>query len=426
MSLVVTSNIAGMNSQRNLSIADRQLTTSLARLSSGSRINRAADDASSLAISEGLRTQIGGLKVALRNTQDGISVLQTAEGALTESQGILHRMRDLAVQAANTGGLADEAKANIQSEVGQLKAELDRIADTTSFSGKKLLDGSYRTVFQVGADAGHTMTVDLGTAMGAAGLGVAGVDVTAPGRYGFDPTAGPPAAGRATVSTAASTGGAAVLTLAAPAGPAAFSGAGADVSAYAGLDGTVGVGGRSFDLGSVSYDTTTDTDGNGSVDGADLLAQLNGAARTAFGLTTPPFTSPSANTLAFSVTAARTGYTGGGGTALSGSAGDLARATPTFSAAGGASAALGSIDAAIEQVSRVRGDVGAAQNRFEHNIAMLGAALDNTAASESRIRDTDMAAEMTAFSRTQILTQAGTAMLAQANSAPQTVLKLIG
>ena len=103
MSLVVTSNIEGMNSQRNLSIADRQLTTSLERLSSGSRINRAADDASSLAISEGLRTQIGGLKVALRNTQDGISVLQTAEGALTETQGVLHRMRDLAVQAANTG-----------------------------------------------------------------------------------------------------------------------------------------------------------------------------------------------------------------------------------------------------------------------------------------------------------------------------------
>ncbi|MCZ2804181.1 flagellin [Modestobacter sp. VKM Ac-2983] len=272
MSLVVNSNIAGLNSTRVLGIVDRQQSTSIERLSSGLRINRAADDAASLGIAEGLRTQIGGFRVALRNSQDGISVLQTAEGALTETHSLLHRMRDLAVQAANTGGLDDAARANVQTEIGQLRAELDRIAKTTSFNGRQLLDGSYRGTFQVGADAGHTISVGFGPAMSAAGLGVAGVDVTAP-------------AGTAT--------------------------------------------------------------------------------------------------------------------------------------------ALAAIDAAIGQVSTARADLGAAQNRFEHNIAKVGVALDNTAASESRIRDADIASEMTTMSRTSILTQAGTAMAAQANQSPRGVLQLL-
>jgi len=279
MSLVVNSNIAGLNSARSLGKADRQLTTSVERLSSGSRINRAADDASGLAIAEGLRTQIGGLKVALRNTQDGISVLQTAEGALTETHSVLHRMRDLAVQAANDGGLDGGARAAVQAEIGQLAAELDRIADTTDYSGQRLLDGSYRTTFQVGADVGHTIGVDIGTAMSAAGLGVDGLDVTP--------------------------------------------------------------------------------------------------------------------------------------------------VTPTVPGTG-ASAALTAIDAAIGRVSTTRAELGAVQNRFEHNTAKVGAALDNTVAAESRIRDTDLAAEMTTVSRASILTQAGTAMAAQANQTPRAVLQLLG
>ena len=424
MSLVVTSNIAGMNSQRNLSAADRQLTTSLERLSSGHRINRAADDASNLTISEGLRAQMGGFRAALRNTQDGISVLQTAEGALAEAQGVLHRMRDLSVQAANAGSMDDDARSNLQSEIGQLRSELDRIAGTTSFNGRKLLDGGYRTVFHVGADAGHTIAVDLGSGMSAAALGVDGVDVTGPGRYRAASFPGNP--GTASVTTAAAPGTAAVLTVGAASGSAGFSGGTADVSAYTGLDGTISVAGRTFDLASVDYDPAADTDGDGTPDAGDLLAQLNRAATVALGLTSPPFTSPTAGTLAFAVGEPVAGYTGPDGAALSSSAADLDRATPTFSSAGGASAALAAIDEAIATVSGVRGDLGAVQNRFEHNIAKLGAALDNTAASESRVRDTDMAAEMTALSRTQILTQAGTAMLAQANSAPQTVLKLIG
>src|SRR4051812_33683461 len=141
MGLRINTNIAAMNSYRNLSVTDGQMSKSLEKLSSGFRINRAADDAAGLAISEGLRSQIGGLKVAVRNAQDGISVVQTAEGALTETHAILQRMRDLSVQANNSGGINASAQANIQSEVTQLKSELDRIASTTTFNGKKLLDG---------------------------------------------------------------------------------------------------------------------------------------------------------------------------------------------------------------------------------------------------------------------------------------------
>ena len=183
MGLRVNTNIAALNAYRNLSVTDGQMSKSLEKLSSGFRINRAADDAAGLAISEGLRSQIGGLKVAVRNTQDGISVVQTAEGALTETHSILQRMRDLSVQATNTGGLNDDAKGNIQSEIVQLKRELDRIASTTTFNGKKLLDGSFSANFQVGANAGETIGVNVATAMGASGLGVGGVDVTGSGKY---------------------------------------------------------------------------------------------------------------------------------------------------------------------------------------------------------------------------------------------------
>src|SRR3712207_6373390 len=179
MGLRVNNNIAAFNAYRNLSATDSAMSKSLEKLSSGLRINRAADDAAGLAISEGLRSQIGGLKVAVRNTQDGVSVVQTAEGALTETHSILQRMRDLAVQAANDGGLNTDAKVTIQSEIAQLKSELNRIADTTTFNGTKLLDGNFTKSFQVGANAGETISLNIGTAMNTTELGVAGVSVTA-------------------------------------------------------------------------------------------------------------------------------------------------------------------------------------------------------------------------------------------------------
>src|SRR3954464_1192804 len=150
MGLRINQNIAAQNSYRNLSITDGQMSKSLEKLSSGYRINRAADDAAGLSISEGLRSQIGGLKVAVRNAQDGISVVQTAEGALTETHSILQRMRDLSVQAASTGSQDSDARSAAQTEFAQLNQELDRIASTTSFGGQKLLDTSsaYNGTFQ--------------------------------------------------------------------------------------------------------------------------------------------------------------------------------------------------------------------------------------------------------------------------------------
>ncbi|MBB3676506.1 flagellin [Modestobacter versicolor] len=423
MGLSVNNNIAAMNSYRNLSVTDSQMSKSLEKLSSGFRINRAADDAAGLAISEGLRSQIGGLKVAVRNTQDGISVVQTAEGALTETHKILQRMRDLSVQASNEGSLNADAKKNIQSEIGQLKSELNRIADTTTFNGKKLLDGNYATTFQVGANSGETIAVNIGTAMGAAGLGVNGVDVTGTGAYATG-ASGTSAAGTAVLTTAASdTANAAITFYQADATrdfAAASGGSTYSVEAFRGLDGTLSFGGKTFDLGSVQYaDADTAT---------EALGKLNKAAADAFGLadTATPFAVSADDTdLVFTTPINVTGYTDGGG-AIDATAASLAKATPTFTSGTGASAAIDDIDKAIKQVSTTRADLGAIQNRFEHTINNLNVAVENLSASESRIRDTDMAQEMTNFTRTQILTQAGTAMLAQANQAPQGILKLLG
>jgi flagellin-like hook-associated protein FlgL len=427
MGMSVNTNVAALNSYRNLSVTNDQMSKSLERLSSGFRINRAADDAAGLAISEGLRSQIGGMKQAVRNTQDGISVVQTAEGALSTSTSILQRMRDLSVQASNTGSLNDSAKANIQKEVSQLKEELTRISTTTNFNGTKLLDGSYSGVFQVGADSGQSITVAIGSAgkgMDAAGLGVNGVDVSAVGKYtagaSGSTTAGVVAVTNATDAAAATL----VFNRADAAGTNDFSGASGSVKAYSQLTGTISFGGKSFDLSTVDYTGVTGADATALA--TNSLAALNKAAASAFGLasTATPFTA-AAGALTFATPASTAGYTDAGG-ALSGSATDIAKATPVFSAGSGATQAIKDIDAALQTVSSIRADLGAKQNRFEHTINNLNVAVENTTTSESRIRDTDMAQEMTNFTRTQILTQAGTAMLSQANQASQGILRLLG
>jgi flagellin-like hook-associated protein FlgL len=390
MGLSVNNNIAAMNSYRNLSITDGQMSKSLEKLSSGFRINRAADDAAGLAISEGLRSQIGGLKVAVRNTQDGISVVQTAEGALTETHKILQRMRDLTVQASNTGGLNDDAKKNIQSEITQLKNELTRIADTTTFNGTKLLDGKYNGTFQVGANVGESIAVKVGTGMGAIGLDVNGVDVTATGS-GISATST-----AAAYNTATSAATAAVVTIAS--GTADLTKA----EEFSKLNGTLSMNGKTLDLSSVVYSPTASA--------ADRLTALEDAVENVFG-----------DTVAVAVNTGAVSFTADTPTAASG---EKAYAL-TFTTSTGASEGLKKIDAAIKTVSNTRADLGAIQNRFEHTINNLNVAVENLTASESRIRDTDMAQEMTNFTRTQILTQAGTAMLAQANQVPQGVLSLL-
>ena len=283
MGLRINQNIAATNAYRNLSVTDGQMNKSLEKLSSGFRINRAADDAAGLSISEGLRSQVGGLKVAVRNAQDGVNVVQTADGALNETTAILQRMRDLAVQASNTGSQDTDAKAAAQTEFSELSSELDRIANTTAFGSQKLLDGSYSGTFQVGSNgtSDDQIAVNLDASIFGSSTSVSGFDAS-------------------------------------------------------------GLGLSSVDLSSA------------------------------------------------------------------------------------ASAAIASIDAAIKGVSTARSKLGAYQNRFEHTIANANVAVENLSASESQIRDTDMAQEMTKFTRSQILQQAGTSMLAQANQSQQSVLKLLG
>jgi flagellin-like hook-associated protein FlgL len=393
MGLSVNNNIAAMNSYRNLSVTNTQMGKSLEKLSSGFRINRAADDAAGLAISEGLRSQIGGLKVAVRNTQDGVSVVQTAEGALTETHSILQRMRDLTVQASNTGGLNDDAKKNIQSEMGQLKNELSRIADTTTFNGTKLLDGKYAGTFQVGANVGESINVKVGTGMGATALGVDGVDVTS--------SAAGITATTVSAATASGAGSAATITVASGTANPALA------EDFSKLNGSITKDGKTLDLSTVVY---------GDSDSATTrLATLNTALDNAFG--------------AANIQAAITGgnlVISGENPGANATTAALAASQLSFTQSSGASEGLKKIDAAIKTVSNTRADLGAIQNRFEHTINNLNVAVENLSASESRIRDTDMAQEMTNFTRTQILTQAGTAMLAQANQAPQGILKLLG
>ncbi|SDN58445.1 flagellin [Klenkia soli] len=427
MGMRINTNTAAMNAYRNLSVNDSAMNKSLEKLSSGFRINRAADDAAGLAISEGLKSQIGGLKVAVRNTQDGVSVVQTAEGALAETTSILQRMRDLSVQASNDGGLSTDAKKNIQSEIGQLNSELNRISTTTKFNGKALLDGSYTGTFQVGANANETISVGVGTAMDAASLGVAGINVTGTaGAYGASAASGAALTTFTTNATSAASGSVAFTASGASSAAIAFTAGGSATDAIAvaefdRLDGTISFGGKSFNLGSVDY--------TGVTAASAALAKLNTAAKSALGLSTNPFTvGTDTSQLNFGVREAVAGYTGTGGIALGGAtatAQNIAAATPTFSQASGASDAIAKLDTAIAKVSSQRADLGALQNRFEHTTANLNVAVENLTASNSRIVDVDMASEMTEFSKNQILVQAGTSMLAQANQSSQSVLKLL-
>ncbi|GAB2972700.1 flagellin N-terminal helical domain-containing protein [Actinotalea caeni] len=285
MGFAINTNLPANNTYRQLSITQDQQAKSLEKLSSGLRINRAGDDAAGLSIAEGLKSQVNGYTVAARNAQDGISVVQTAEGALGEVQSILQRMRDLAVQGANDTNNA-ESRAAIKAEADQLGNELWRIAESTNFNGISLLKGGDALNIQVGADG----------------------------------------------------------------------------NAAAGGHNTISV-----NLG----DVATAVGALASTDGADGAAD-------------------------FDVTDADT-----------------------------AAATIEAIDTALVAVSEQRSDLGAVQNRLEYAVKNINVSIENLTASESRIRDVDMASEMVKFTRSQVLSQAGTAMLAQANQAGQGVLQLL-
>ncbi len=495
MGLSVNTNIAALNAYRNLSSTQNDLSKSLEKLSSGLRINRAADDAAGLAISEGLRAQIGGTTQAVRNAQDGISVVQTAEGALTETHSILQRMRTLSVQASNDGGLSQTAKSNIQDEIGQLQTELTRISDTTTFNGKKLLDGNYSGVFQVGANtsAQDSITVDIKTAAGkglsAAGLGVDALDITkgattlsattagtagsaaVPGSAGEDSSwtfgdgsatteADAIAAAKTAFGLTGTYATTADLQTALQALPgktgvtAAFTAneltisAAADSGVAGSLAPTTTVPGATYVAGTDTVDdvdavdpTAATATGSVSADNpAGVLTFTSAAgAKTELDLSTIGSSWTADTTAAQKATDIQTalrGTFGAGSTATvnatTGAIDISVEAAPgagAFSVVGGENAgalsAIDKIDAAITTVSQVRSSLGAVQNRFDHTINNLNVAVENLTASESRIRDTDMASEMVSYTRASILSQAGTAMLAQAKSLPQSVLQLL-
>jgi flagellin len=384
MGLRINSNIAAMNAYRNLSINDKQMSGSLEKLSSGLRINRAADDAAGLSIAQGLQAQIGGLKVAGRNAQDGVNVVQTADGALNETSEILQRMRDLAVQAANGGSQDANAQAAAQTEFGQLQSELDRIAKTTSFGGQKLLDTQYDGTFQVGANntADDRIQVKLdATVFGAAST-----------KASFDVSGG-------TYTSALDTK-TLTVTQGSTVGEVTFSSISSvdDVVSELNAD-------SDFAAGFVASKDGSELKIEAKVAGAGTIALTGTAAASLTGTATPGTDGATA-----------TGFDSDGlgiGTSVK------------VDSTSNAQAAITKLDGAIKSLSTARATLGAYQNRFEHTINNLNVQVENLSASKSAITDTDMANEMVKFTRSQILSQAGTAMLAQANQAPQSVLQLL-
>jgi flagellin len=351
------------------------------KLSSGYKINRAADDAAGLAISEKMRSQIRGLDRASTNAQDGVSVVQTAEGALNEVHSMLQRMNELATQAANDTNTTED-RSQIQREVDQLTSEIDRVSSTTQFNTMNLLDGSFQNKrLQVGSLSGQNITLSI-EAMDAASLGLGGSigDVKA-----FDKDDKP------TTDTAA------------PAG-------------------TKGVKAKNGKI----YSVKTDTDSTVKNPSADKYAITQDTSTGFYLLNTVDDKGEVTKGKAY----AKSGntYYEVNATALS-----PAGAGNTLKVSGGLSVdsyenagnAMDTIQKAITQVSTQRAELGAVQNRLEHTIANLDNVSENTQSAESRIRDTDMAKEMVSWSKNNILQQAGQSMLAQANQSNQGVLSLL-
>jgi flagellin len=404
----INQNIMAMNAFRNLDSSTNRLAKSLEKLSSGYRINRAADDAAGLVISQSLRAQVSGLQQATRNAQDGISVVQTAEGALTEVHSMLNRIRDLIIQSANTASSDSTARQAAQNEIDQLRSEIDRIANSTSFGNHKLLNGSFGAQE---ARLGSTTT----------GVAATGVDVSSAGNT-FDLTLDAGAAVSVSVTVTVATG---TYATAASYGAAVQAGVDAALSGQAGFTGGATVNVRDLGGGSWSIELVRESEEDLSGitianPGAGVPLVTSGTAavtNTGGGVFQVGANVTATDQIELSITDTR--ITNGGVGIFTA----LANIDVTDVTRHESSQVL--VDDAIDEVSKVRGELGAAQNRFESTISNLQVTTENLQASESRIRDTNMASEMVNFTKNQILLQAGTAMLAQANAAPQTVLKLL-
>ena len=396
MALTVNTNIPSLNTQRNLNSSSNALATSMQRLSTGSRINSAKDDAAGLQIANRLTSQVNGLGVAVRNANDGISLAQTAEGALQQSTNILQRMRDLALQSANGSNSTSERDA-LNDEVGQLKKELDRISNTTTFGGRQLLDGSFGIAsFQVGAAANEIISVGIDK-MSSDSLSGEFYKATSAVMV----KGGSSAAGDIKVSLGLESSATAVDLTVTMKGTETIQEAAAKVAAAVN-DANVGVSAYATSTGTIEYVSKAFTKADGT-----SSQQLK------------------------TVTIADTGTTGYSGGAVA--AGDVAQAAAAdstvkaidISSAKGAQSAVLVIDDAIKMIDSQRADLGAVQNRFDNTIANLQSISENVSAARGRIQDTDFAAETANLSKNQILQQAGTAILAQAKQLPQAVLSLL-
>ena len=396
-------NIAALNSYRNLTNNNSAVSKNLEKLSSGYKINRAGDDAAGLAISEKMRAQITGLETAQKNANDGISLVQTAEGALTEVHSMLNRMVELADQSAN-GTYQDEVdRENLQKEIQSLKDEIDRISESTNFNGIQLLDGSMDGEGTPSATISGTISATLGTVTTAA------TDATGQYTLTFEDvsiTEG----GMAKVEFGGKTYEFEVTKFD---DDASF--AEKFVAAYNQdmLTGTnMGTLTASVQDNVVTFtasqagDATGITLGSGTVSAGDAMDPEGKNLTLQIGDTFDPF-----NQMSVSVKAMDTASLGIDGVDISTQA--------------GAQAAVDVIKNAINQVSSTRGDLGAIQNRLEHTINNLSVTTENMTSAESRIRDVDMAEEMMAYTKNNILVQSSQAMLAQANQIPQGVLQLL-
>jgi flagellin len=395
MSSIVT-NVAALNGNRNLNNTNMKMGKVLEKLSSGYRINRAADDAAGLGISEKMRAQIRGNSQAIRNAQDGISMIQTAEGAMDEIHSILQRMRELGVQAANDT-YDSAARTSIGTELVQLRSEIDRISNATNFNGQSLLTGALTGT--LGGATGTDLIVNdaVGAAI-ATSIEVAGAK---PATYTFS------SAGAGLITLTSSTGAAQQISIGAIA-----------------ANGT-----QTLDFNQLGVKITLNSTAGETA--ANLITALTAAADDTIVVTGSGSAAlqVGANTSAYdsmNVSFNDTRATQATGLNLLTGGGVDWTSSATLVASNTASQAfINQIDTAITTLNTRRSDLGAAQNRLEHTVNSLGVAVENLTASESRIRDADVAALSSQMASNQILQQAGTAVLAQANQASQSVLTLL-
>ncbi len=488
MALTVNTNIPSLNTQRNINSTSNALNTSMQRLSTGSRINSAKDDAAGLQISNRLSNQISGLNVAVRNANDGISLAQTAEGALQQSTNILQRMRDLSIQSAN-GSNSDADRSALQKEVSALQNELTRIAETTTFGGRKLMDGSFGTSsFQVGSNAYETIDV---TVKSASASDIGSYQVGSDSAAGTPTVSGSVVADPAAAFTAGDltvVGNGQTKTIAVAVGDSAKSLAAKFDGAISGLTATARTVFKVEVTQPAAGDTAnfTMTVGSGTdaktvdfvgvTSNTDLAEQINSNSaklglkanldkdgvltvesstgeNVSFGTITGDVTMQASvqdakgefSTAEDVGTAneAIVGYiqlnspssfsvaTPAASTAVAAELFGAANAEKSsvakvdISTADGAQRALAVIDNALAGIDSQRADLGAVQNRFDNTINNLQNISENAAAARSRIMDTDYAAETANLSKNQVLQQAGTAILAQAKQLPQSVLSLL-